>query len=278
MCRAFVRFFRSVRPSEVLIVTPINEVSFLSWLGGDVAGTSPYCAAQGWPVKYALVNAYLHGIAALKQEDAGVRILVTEPLVNMVPPAGADEQAILQAEERHGEQFQVLDMLGGYLCPELGGKPEYLDLIGCNYYYNNQWIVGTNEFLPWLNEQGDPRWRSLSSLVQEVVDRYGRPVILAETSHPGEHRPSWIGYVGDECCKLLTSGVHLWGVCWYPVIDRPDWDHPSRWHHAGLWDIDADDETLTRWLHAPTAAALRCAQQKVTFAGRSPTELLSWPA
>src|SRR5205085_8716244 len=55
LCRAFVQFYRSVNPDETLIVTPINEVSFLSWLGGDARGTAPYCIFQGWEVKYALM-------------------------------------------------------------------------------------------------------------------------------------------------------------------------------------------------------------------------------
>src|SRR5690349_3678729 len=48
LCRAFVHFYRSIAPDETLIVTPINEVSFLSWLGGDARGTSPYCRGNGW--------------------------------------------------------------------------------------------------------------------------------------------------------------------------------------------------------------------------------------
>jgi hypothetical protein len=56
-CRAFVVFYRSISPNDTLVVTPINEVSFLSWLGGEVRGTSPYCEGQGWQVKYALMKA-----------------------------------------------------------------------------------------------------------------------------------------------------------------------------------------------------------------------------
>jgi hypothetical protein len=263
MCRAFVRFFRSIRPSDELIVTPINEMSFLSWLGGDVCGTAPYCSGQGWAVKYALVKACIGAIVAMKEEDETLRILTTEPLVNMVPPLGADERMLALAKERHLLQFQVLDMLCGSICPELGGRPEFLDMIGCNFYFNNQWIVDSNEFLPWLNEEGDPRWRSLSALMQEVFERYQRPLVLSETSHPGEHRGSWIGYVTDECCRLLEREIPLWGVCWYPAIDRPDWDHPSDWHHAGIWDVDPTTAALTRTLHQPTATALRQAMKLI---------------
>lgn len=51
VCRAFVKFYREIDSDGDLIITPINEVSFLSWLGGDVRGTSPFCIRQGWEVK-----------------------------------------------------------------------------------------------------------------------------------------------------------------------------------------------------------------------------------
>ena len=61
ICQAFVQLFLIERPNEILIVTPINEVSFISWLGGEVKGTSPYCNCMGWEIKYALMRAYIAG-------------------------------------------------------------------------------------------------------------------------------------------------------------------------------------------------------------------------
>ena len=42
---------------------------------------------------------------------------------------------------KHEEQFQVADILSGRMCLELDGKLEYLDILGYNYYYNNQWSI-----------------------------------------------------------------------------------------------------------------------------------------
>ena len=70
VCKAFARFFRSMDATSPLIVTPINEVSFLSWLGGQVRGTSPFCVGQGWEVKYRLMKAYIEGVEALKEVDS----------------------------------------------------------------------------------------------------------------------------------------------------------------------------------------------------------------
>ncbi|MCY0976667.1 hypothetical protein PGH12_05820 [Chryseobacterium wangxinyae] len=245
LCREFVIKYRSIVPYDTLIVTPINEVSFISWLGGDVRGTSPYCVGQGWEVKYALMKAYIEGIEMMRKVDPSVRILITEPLVNIVSNNIGNDISLLSAEEKHFEQFQVHDILSGAMCPELRGKPEYLDIIGANYYYNNQWINETHEFLPWADEPPHHLFRSLHSLVENVFSRYGRPIIIAETSHPAEDRAKWIRQINQECKSILSSGIPLFGCCYYPIIDRPDWDHLDHWHHSGIFDI-YDKNSLER--------------------------------
>lgn len=260
LCRAFVQFYRSQVPEGPLVVTPINEVSFLSWLGGDVRGTSPYCVGQGWEVKYALMRAYIEGVAALREVDPTVRILTTEPLVNMVPPLDATPEEAAHAAEAHNNQYQATDILSGRMCPELGGAPEYLDIVGLNYYFNNQWVLPTFRFLPWVNEPYDPRWRPLRGLLLEAARRYNRPLVLSETSHPGEDRPLWIRFVAEECAAVLREGVPFWGICLYPIVDRPDWDHLHPWHHSGLWDVETESlpgELPGRVLYEAYAGVLR---------------------
>ncbi len=244
LCRAFVLFVRDQQPDDTLIVTPINEVSFLAWLGGDARGTSPYCTGQGWPVKYALMRACIEGIAAMREVDATVQIMTTEPLVNIVPPLGATDGEVAEAAHQHDNQYQATDMLTGRICPELGGSPDILDMVGLNFYYNNQWTADFRSFLPWANLNPDPRWRSLRSLLAEVYTRYGKPIVVSETSHPGEDRPHWIRFIGAECGAAVRAGVPLQGVCIYPVIDRPDWDFPEQWHRSGLWDAAPPSETI----------------------------------
>ena len=261
LCRAFVKFYRTINPDETLIVTPFNEVSFLAWLGGEVGGTSPFCIHYGIEVKYRIMRAFIEGVEAIKQEDANNRIMLTEPLVNMVPPLNPSAEQIAFAAKCNESQFEVFEILSGRMYPELRGKPEYVDIIGCNFYYNNQWQAGTNDFLPWANEAGDTRWKPLSALLKGLYDRYQRPIVLSETSHPEEHRPEWTNFVSHECKRAIEMGVPLWGICWYPIIDRPDWDHLDQWHRSGIWDINNSDGMLTRSIHQPTAEAIREAQQ-----------------
>ena len=266
LCRAFIRFYRSIDTKSTIVITPINEVSFLSWLGGDVGATVPYCRGYGWEVKYALMKAYISGIQAIKEEDDNTRILTTEPLVNMVPPFNATEEQQARARVMHEHQFQVLEILSGRMCPELNGKPEYLDILGLNYYHNNQWITGTFEFLPWKNDNNDPRWQSLSQLLMNVYKRYQKPLVLSEISHPQEHRPYWLDFVANECALVVAEDIPLWGICWYPIIDRPDWDHFTPWHKAGIWDIEISNDNIpVRQLHLPTAEALIRAQKLINI-------------
>jgi hypothetical protein len=260
LCRAFVDFYRSVRPDDTLIVTPINEVSFISWLGGDAKGTSPYCHGQGWQVKYGLMRAYIEGTYALREADPGIRLLTTEPLVNIVAPLDATPQQRRDARHAHECQFQATDMLVGRLCPELGGSPACLDVVGFNYYYDNQWQLQDCRRLGWNDPVPDPRWVPLSQLLRKAYQRYGRPFVITETSHPLEDRPLWLKMIGRECAKVLRAGLPLWGACLYPIIDRPDWDFPDQWHQAGLWDADHSVTPPARVLHEPSAMALLEAQ------------------
>ncbi|MGA0557912.1 amine oxidase [Larkinella sp. VNQ87] len=265
LCRSFVHFYRDRYPDDTLIVTPINEVSFMSWLGGEVRGTTPYCIGQGWEVKRGLMRAYIEGVAALRELDPSIRILTTEPLVQMVPPLDASDEQVLRAARADEDQFQAIDMLAGYLAPDLGGSPAYLDLLGLNYYYNNQWIEGTETFLGWNDPVPDPRWVPLRKLLLKAYRRYNLPIVLTETSHPGIDRPLWIEMIGRECAAVLQTGIPLWGACLYPIIDRPDWDHPDRWHHSGLWDADLSTNPPGHVLYEPYAEALVRAQAGVEF-------------
>lgn len=269
LCRAFVQFYRTVAPDGTLIVTPINEVSFLSWLGGEDGCTVPYARRMGWDVKYALMRAYIQGINAMREVDASVRILTTEPLVNIVPPLNATPQQANEAAVHHQFQYQALDILSGRMCPELGGTPEHLDIVGLNYYYNNQWVLGYREFLPWVNEPFDARWTPLSHLLTEVHQRYGRPLVISETSHSGEDRPLWIRTFAKQVAAAMQQGIPFWGVCLYPVIDRPDWDDLSYWHHSGLWDaVFTNGEHPEYVLNQPYADALLQAQAVVANAAK----------
>jgi hypothetical protein len=272
LCRAFVVFYRHHRPEGPLLVTPIVEVTFISWLGGEVNGTAPFTEGQGWRTKYALMKAYIEGVRALKEADREVVVVACEPLTYTAPQLSSlsypdATRNRMDAEAHDALQWQAMDMLTGRLCPELGGRPEYLNVLGLNYYVESQYELHGGP-LDW--EQYDARRLPLTTLVRRAHDRYQVPVVIAETGYwgCGHRRARWMREIA-ECCKtLLQYGLPLWGVCLYPLLDRINWDRPwEQCHQPGLWDTaDPHNADSERVLCEPLAQAFAEAREMIATA------------
>jgi hypothetical protein len=135
-----------------------------------------------------------------------------------------------------------------------------LDLVGVNYYPNNQWILDGPTI-----ERGSALHRPFRDLLREAYGRYGRPLVVAETGAAGEERGPWLAHVGDEVRAAIRAGVPVLGVCLYPILDYPGWDD-DRHCEVGLWGYA--DETGERPIHLPLAAELRRQQQLSQAAGK----------
>lgn len=286
MIERFARFAgavaRALHPwcDEPPVYNPINEIGFLAWaasqtrLLADHAGGPDDPPAEetlhsGYALKRRLVRAALAAMQAIREVEPSARFLHIEPLVHVVPPADHPELAGL-AEQVAGYQWQVWDLLAGRLEPELGGHEEALDLIGVNHYHSGQWEVMTEQRLHWA--AGDPRRRPFRHLLQDAHQRYGRPLLVAETSHVGEGRAAWLEEMAAEVSQARSAGVPVHGLCLYPLIDRPDWNDPERWHRSGLFDVIPGGQPgpaaerpppLRRQLHPPYAAALARWQRRL---------------
>ena len=248
LCSAFAAFYKSVT-SEPLLVVPVNEISFLSWHSGDVRGTVPFAVNCGWDMKYHLCKAALVGIRVFREADPDCRIVMVEPLIKIHALYEHDNNHVYHLNQH---QFQAMDIIGGRMCPELGGREEYLDILGFNYYWNSQWEHGQPEgSLPW--PETDTRRTSIATLLDMAYQRYKKPIFLSETGHFGEGRALWIEEITDECITAVNNGVELLGMCIYPVIDRPDWDNLNVYHDCGIWDMD---EYKNRIPHADSIEAI----------------------
>jgi len=123
------------------------------------------------------------------------------------------------AEGHRQAQYQGWDMLAGLAWPQLGGSPRLLDIIGVNYYSNNQWIHGG----PTLDRY-HPQYRPLHRLLMEIHGRYGRPMLLAETGIEFDERPAWLRYVAEQVRLAGAKGVPMEGLCLYPILNHLGWD------------------------------------------------------
>ncbi len=264
-CRAVAAHLRE-QSDEVPFYTPINEISFLAWAAGEVGWFLPYGRNRGAEVKRQLIRASIAAIESLRAIDRRARIVTVDPLIHVVPPRGKSDVRGRAAAYRES-QFEAWDMLAGRQTPELGGNPKYLDIMGVNFYHDNEWEVPGGEKIHWHIHPRDPRWVPFNRLIAGAYERYRRPIFVAETSHVGIGRAEWIREMADEICIALERGVPVEGVCLYPIIDRFEWNNPRHWHNSGLWDYEhAPDGTLVRMLNEEYAAELRRAQVKVARA------------
>ncbi len=229
----------------------INEISFWAWVGGDVEAFYPHGRGQGDVLKRRLVEASLAAIAAVRSVDPRARFIQAEPIIHIAPEyADVPEYPhILDHVRGHvAGQYQAWDMLRGDLHEDLGGSPDALDILGVNYYWNNQWVHGGDRMPP-----GHPDHRPLHLMLQDLWERYRRPIVITETGAEASAAVGWLGYIASEVRQAQRHGVEMLGICLYPVMDYPGWDD-ERHCPCGLIEVDGDWQR--RSLRADLAAEL----------------------
>jgi hypothetical protein len=251
-------------------IVPVNEISFFSWASGDEASMFPFGSRRGFELKKHLVRATLETMKAIWAVLPGTRFVHVDPIIHVVAsPKHPDE--IPEAEAYGLSQYQAWDMLCGRLCPELGGHERFLDIVGVNFYPQNQWVYNIKDFRPVRKftplSRKHPQYRPFRCLLQDVYERYRCPLWVAETGAEGRRRGSWLRYVCEESQEAMRSGVPLEGICLYPILNHPGWVD-DRHCHNGLWDYP--DKGGNREAHKPLARQLD--RWRRVFAGGSEFE------
>lgn len=249
----FAKVLRNETDS-VAFITPINEISFFSWGGGESAWLNPYAKGRGDELKDQLVRAAIAAIEAVWRVDPRTRICQIDPIINVLPADPLNEQQRRDAESYRLSQFQAWDMLGGWFKPQLGGNEKYLDIIGINYYVHNQWILN-GKFI----EPGHKRYKPFRQIITEAYERYKRPMFLAETGIEDEARPAWLRYVCSEVLAAMEAGAQIEGICLYPIVNHPGWVD-DRHCYNGLWDYA--DKDGNRQIYEPLALELAVQQEQ----------------
>ena len=249
--------------------TPINEITFFGYMGGEWAWAAPFrkTKQERHQLRLALCAADIMAVNAVREVDPEARIVHIDPLVLVVPPPDRPDLADEAAHETEEDTFYAWDVIAGQRHPELGGSPEILDIVGVNCY-----SFGQMEF----REQGphaalppkDPRIKPLGDLLVRAWERYRRPMIVGETSGLGDGRPAWLEDVIEESLAAVHRGIDLHGVCLFPAVDMPNW-HTGEWLHNGIADLVPDGDDLRRVPYAPYVAELRRWQKELN----RPTEL-----
>jgi hypothetical protein len=230
---------------------PINEISFWAWAGGEVAFLNPVARGRGRELKRQLARAAVAATRAIKEIAPSARFISAEPLIHVTGHSAFQRE---KARKYNLAQYEASDMLTGVVEPDLGGKPEYVDILGLNFYPDNQWVYGGVK-IPFGNHD----YRPLSDMLVDVHERHGRPIFIAETGAEGSARASWLHYVCGEVRNAIDRGVSVLGICLYPILDYPGWDN-DRCCATGL--LSMPDEHRHRTLHSSLAEEL-AHQQKI---------------
>jgi glycosyltransferase involved in cell wall biosynthesis len=244
LAAAFARMYAS-ETDQTPFICPMNEISFFSWGGGDVGYLNPFAHWRGFELKVQLARASIEAMEAVWNVLPEARFVHVDPVINIVPSPDHPEDADV-AEGYRLAQYEGWDLISGRKWSQIGGHPKYLDIIGVNYYHNNQWIHNS---LPIFN-RGDPLYRPFRQILHEVYERYERPMIVSETGIEDDARPEWLRYVSTEVAAAIEAGVPVEGICLYPVMNHPGWDN-DRHCHNGLWDYC--DENGEREIYQPLA-------------------------
>jgi hypothetical protein len=253
--RAAARFLAH-QSDEVPYFCPVNEMSFWAWAGGDMARFNPCALGRGGELKRQLARAAIQSIEAIREVEPRARFMVAEPSIH-VCPNGDGPRAAADAENYRLAQFEAHDMLTGARAPELGGSPDKLDIVGVNFYPDNQWVLGGRTIA-----LGEHNYRPFREMLLETARRYGRPVIVSEFGAENTARPAWLYYVAQEVAAAREAGANIEAMCLYPVLDYPGWENDRRCE-VGLFGVAEPDGE--RAVYAPLAEELE--RQRLRFEG-----------
>jgi len=244
-CRAAAEYV-STRLSGPYYFSPINEITFFSFCGGEWGWVAPWGKDRETRFRFriALCRAAIAGVKAIREVIPDARMIHIDPLVQVVAPRDRPDLVEVAWHETYVDTVLAWDIIAGKKHPELGGSPEILDIVGANNYSFGQMEYresGPHQAL----EPDDDRIVPLCDLLRFLWERYRRPMVIAETGGLREGRAAWLKDVMEESLAAVDQGMDLHGICLFPGIDMPDW-HTGKWLNMGICDIADENGALRR--------------------------------
>ncbi len=223
-----------LRPGEIPFFTPVNEISWFAWAGGEQADMAPHAKGRGGDLKRQLVRAWIASADAIWKELPQAQMVAAEPMIWRHPPPGATPEEIARIDHFNRRVVrEAYDMLSGRVAPELGGSPRHLGIIGANYYPHMAQAV---EGGPALAEN-DPRVIPFEDLLVDLQKDYpDHQIMVSEVMHDGKGRDTIIQRITAVKKRLEKRGMGDIVFTLYPIMRLHDWNQTDRWYPGGLYD------------------------------------------
>ena len=144
-CRAATEHVTS-RVHGPWFFTPINEITFWGFCGGEWGWVAPHCKTREdrFRFRFALCRAAIAGVRAIREVCPEARMVHMEPLIQVVAPKDRPDLQDEAREETHDDTFFAWDVLAGRR-----GSP---DIVGANCYSFGQmeYREAEGRTPPWL--------------------------------------------------------------------------------------------------------------------------------
>ena len=92
MARAFALLLKNETDGQALL-TPLNEPSFLSWAGGEVAYINPFAKDRGLDLKIQLARAVIESCEAIRGVLPEARFVHCEPAIHIAADPAKPQDA-----------------------------------------------------------------------------------------------------------------------------------------------------------------------------------------
>jgi hypothetical protein len=244
-------------------VAPINELSHYTWRVGTLGTWHPFTRGQDQRLKEQLMLAHERCFERIKQSAPDVRVLLIEPFYHA---AGREDDppSMTEAARVRESTFEALDRLA-----------PFADAIGLNFYFDGQVecyrVRGKEGYQRRKLPARDPRRVSLVEALRLYCGRFGKPMVVTETSVRATRRLPWLGSMTQQALEAIREGLPLQGMCWYPIMDVPDWGDLAegetldelRLAHSGLIRLDRTARGLRRSLARDVVQGVREMEAKL---------------
>ena len=223
--------------------TPLNEPLVNALMCGKRGTWPPYLRGDTGYIRIMLqiAKGIQRTVSSVRAADANA-VFVHVEATGLSRAARQDLEVLAAEDQRRG--FLCFDLLTGRVGPghplfswlvrngaspddlaQIGAAPVPIDVMGMNFYpqWSTKQLYLKHGKLAYRSAEHDGP--GFQSLIEDYYRRYGRPIMITETSAagPDEIRENWLDESVKAIRALRSRGVPVVGYTWFPLFTMIDW-------------------------------------------------------